>query len=156
MTLGILIAIVMVAVSIYFAWLQQVTLQTLHFDPKIPRDQRRYLAKQCWRRLFGSLVLVLLASMLVGSVFLDYDPLKTAQEEVAPVDREAAKQAVHFLSLYMMTMLLLLLVILTLAVFDFWSTARHGVQQQKQLLQEHQEMLEAELEEHRHRQSDMN
>jgi hypothetical protein len=45
---------------------------------------------------------------------------------------------------------------LALAVFDLWATARHGVQQQKRLLLEHQEMLAAELEELRHRQSEMN
>jgi hypothetical protein len=48
------------------------------------------------------------------------------------------------------------MVMLALAVIDFWSTARYGMQQQKRLMQEHQEMLAAELEEHRHRQAGMN
>ena len=88
----------------------------------------------------------LLAAMLIGSVFLDYDPLRMSPDDVPQVDRETAKQAVRFLSFYMMTMLLLLMVILTLAVFDFWATARNSIRLQKQLLHEHQEMLEAELE----------
>ncbi len=155
-TLGILIAIVLVAVAAYFAWLQQLALQSLNFDPKIPLQQRRYLSRQCWRRLFGSVVLVLLALMLVGSVFLDYDPLRMSAEDIPQVDREAAKQAVRFLSIYLMAMLLLLMVILTLAVFDFWATARYSVRQHKELLQEHHEILAAELEELRHRQSGMN
>ena len=155
-TLGILIAFVMLAVALYFGWRQQLILQTLHFDPQIPRDQRLYLSRQCWRRLFGSLVLVLLAAMLIGSVFLDYDPLRMSPDDVPQVDGETAKQAVRFLSFYMMTMLLVLMVILTLAVFDFWATARNSIRLQKQLLHEHQEMLEAELEEHRHRRSELN
>jgi predicted PurR-regulated permease PerM len=155
-TLGIVIAFVMLVVALYFAWGQQRTLQTLHADPKIPRDQRAYLSKQCWRRLFGSLVLVVLAGLLIGSVFLDYDPLQMSPDDVPQVDRETAKQAVRFLSFYLMTMLLLLMVILTLAVFDFWATARNSIRLQKQLLHEHQEMLEAELEEQRHRRAELN
>lgn len=154
--LGIFIAAVMLAVSIYFAYLQQITLRTLHFNPKMSLDQRRYLTRQCWRRLFGSLVLILLAMMLVGSVFLDYDPLRMSPDDVPQVDREAAKQSVRLLSLYLMAMLLLLMVILTLAIFDFWATARFSVRQHKELFQEHQEILAAELEELRHRQSGMN
>lgn len=153
MTLGILIALVLSAAAAYFAMTQWRVLQTL--DAKLAADQRRYLIKQCWRRLFGSVVMILLAAMLVGSVFLDYDPLAGRAGEFE-IDREAAKPAVRFLSFYLMTMMLLLMVILTLAVFDFWATARHGVRQQKQLFLEHQEMLAAELEEQRHRQSEMN
>lgn len=150
MTLGILIAIFLVAVSVYFAFSQLMTLQTL--DARIASDQRRYLIAQCWRRLFGSVVLLLLAAMLVGSVFLDYDPL-AAPEGGPEVDREAAKQTVRFLIFYFALMLVLVLLLLSLAVFDFWATARQSVRQQKQLFLEHQEMLAAELEEHRHRQA---
>jgi MFS superfamily sulfate permease-like transporter len=122
----------------------------------MPLDQRRYLTKQCWRRLFSAIVLVVLAAMLVGSVFLNYNPLEMSPEQVPQVDREAAKPAVQFLSFYFITMLLLLMLLLTLAVVDFWATARFGMRQQKQLFQEHQEMLAAELEEYRHRQSGLN
>jgi hypothetical protein len=45
---------------------------------------------------------------------------------------------------------------LAVAVFDFWDTARFGVQQQKLLFQQHQEMLEAELAEHKYRQNGSN
>jgi hypothetical protein len=137
--LGIVIAAVMVAVAGYFAWMQQMTLNTLRFDLKISSEHRRYLLKQAWRRLFGSIVLVVLAGMLVGSVFLNYDPTQLSRDEV------------RFLVFYATTMLLLVLVILALAVFDFWATARHNVQQQRALFREHQEMLEAELEERRQR-----
>src|SRR5262249_39663534 len=149
MTLGILIAIALVAVAVYFASAQWRTFQTI--DIKLPADQRSYLMKQSSRRLFGSFVLLLLAAMLAGSVFLDYDPLRMSPEEVPQVEREAAKASVRFLIFYFMTMLLLVMVILTLAVFDFWATARNSVRLQKELFHEHQEILAAELEELRHR-----
>lgn len=150
-TLGFLIAVVMIAVSVYFAGMQRSTLRAMQFDVKMTPDQRLYLTKQCWRRMFGSVVLVLLAGMLIGSVFLDYDPLQMSPDDMPQANREDAKQAVRFLGFYLMAMLLLLLIILTLAVFDFWATARFGMRQHKALVQEHQEMLEAELEELRHR-----
>ena len=151
MTVGVLIAVALIAVAAYFAWRQRVTLQILRFDLRLTRDHRNYLLHQVWRRLFGSLLLFLLAVMLVGSLFLDYEP-----QDVLQVEPEAAKQAVRFLSGYVMAMLLLLMVMLTVAVFDFWATARFGVQQRKQLVLEHQELLEAELTALRHRRSELN
>ncbi len=154
--LGLLFAAALFAVAVYFAWRQQLALRTCRGDQAVPREQRLYLLKQCQRRLFGCVLLVVLAGMLAGSVFLDFDPLRMSPDEVPQVDRETAKQAVQFLSFYVMVMLLVLMVMLSLAVFDFWATARFGVQQRKQLLQEHQQVLEAELAEHRHRQAEMN
>ena len=95
------------------------------------------------------MLLLLLAAMMVGSLFLDLTP-------GAHADEQEAKQSVRFLSFYLMSMLLVLLVILVVAVVDFWATAKHGFQQQKQLLQEHREALEAELMEHRIRRSELN
>ena len=94
--------------------------------------------------------------MLVGSLFLDYDPLRLSPGDVAQADRETAKQETRFLIFYLMTMLMLGLVILALAVLDFWATARFGVQQQKQLVQQHKAELAAELASHRNRHADLN
>jgi hypothetical protein len=156
MTVGILIAILMIVVAAFFIWQQGLTLQSVRLNSILSHAQRRYLIRQCWRRLFGSFVLVLLAVMLFGSLFLDYEPLRLPVDELPQAEQQADKQATRFLIIYWMALLLLVMALLALAVFDLWATVRHGVQQQKQLFQEHQEMLEAELEEHRHRQSGMN
>jgi hypothetical protein len=155
-TIGLLFAIALVAVATYFAWRQRATLRTLRSDMTIPKDQRRFLLKQSQRRIFGSLLLYLLAAMLVGALFLDWDPRRMSLDGIPGRDDETAKQALRFLGFYTMSMLLLLLVVLALAVLDFWATARFGMQQQKLLFKEHQEMLEAELAEHRHRRAEMN
>ena len=156
MTLGIAIAIIIIAVAIYFIWRQRWTLHNVRTDPKMPLEQRGYLARQSMRRLFGSFVLILLAFMLVGSLFLDYAPLREPFENLPAADKEVAKEAFRFVSIYWMTLLMLVMAVLALAVFDLWATARHGRRQAKQLLQEHQEALEAELTEYRHRRAEMN
>jgi len=155
-TLGILIAAVLLLIAGYFIVRQRHTLQTVRADTQMPSEQRRYLYKQSWRRLFGAVMLIILGAMMFGSVFLDYDPPGAAQQGELAADKEAAKQTVRFLSFYLMTMLLILLVILALAVLDFWAVARFGRYQQKQLIQEHHAMLEAELLAHKHRQSNSN
>ena len=155
-TLGIGIAVVLILVAGYFIHRQRLTLQTLRADTKMDSDQRRYLYKQSWRRMLGAVLLIVLGAMMFGSVFLDYDPKDFSSLDVPSPEKEAAKQAVRFISYYLMAMLLILLVILTLAVLDFWAVARFGVQQQKQLLQEHQAMLETELLQRKHRQSELN
>ncbi len=122
----------------------------------MPAEQRAYLWRQFRRRLVGSILLILLAGMLVGSLFLDYDPLRQPIEQLPLEQQEAAKQAFRVVSIYWMSFLMLLLVLLAIAVFDFWDTARFGVQQQKLLFQQHQELLAAELAEHKNRQSHSN
>lgn len=145
---GAIIAAVLVVVAAYFVVRQRATLRSLHFDDTLSAEQRRYYLKQCHRRIFGSVMMLVLASLMIGSFFLDLSP--------AHADKEEAKQSLQFLSLYVMTMVLVLLVILILAIIDFWATAKFSFRAQKELLQEHREMLEAELMEHRHRQSDLN
>jgi hypothetical protein len=151
-TLGILIAAALMAIAVYFIHRQRAVQQSLRTDTAMSSEQRRYLYKQSWRRIFGAVLLILLGAMIFGSVFLDYDPPGLGPEN-PPAEREVAKQAVRMLSFYLMTMLMILLVILALAVLDFWAVARFGLVQQKQLLQEHQAMLEADLLEYRQRQS---
>jgi hypothetical protein len=55
-----------------------------------------------------------------------------------------------------MAMMLPLLGILVIAILDFWATARFSLQQQRQLLQEHQREIAADLMEQRQRRAEMN
>src|SRR5437868_3004064 len=108
----------MIAAAFYFTWSQGQTLQYLRLDMQMPADQRRYLYRQSRRRLFGSFVLALLAIMLVGSLFLDYEPLRQPLGELPPAEKEAAKNAYRFISFYWMVFLLFLMALLALAIFD--------------------------------------
>ena len=64
-TLGILFALILFAVAVYFGWRQRLTLKKLHIDRTVPKDQRLYFLKQCQRRLFGSFLLIILAGMIL-------------------------------------------------------------------------------------------
>jgi uncharacterized protein HemX len=156
MTVAMLIAAVLVAVAAFFVMRQQRTLRSVRADAAMPAEQVRYLLRQAQRRLFGSVLLFLLAGMLVGSLFLDYEPLRKPIDEIPLEQQEAAKHAVRVVTIYWMAFLMLLLAVMALAVFDFWATARFSIQQQKLLFQQHQEMLEADLIEHKYRQGNSN
>jgi hypothetical protein len=155
-TVALLIAALLCAVAVFFIVRQSQTLRIVRADADMPAEQRAYLWRQFQRRLVGSILLILLAGLLVGSLFLDYEPLRKPIEQVPLEQQEAAKQAARIISIYWMTFLMVLLVLLAVAVFDFWDTARFGVQQHKLLFQQHQEMLEAELAEHKYRQNNSN
>jgi len=156
MTVGIVIAAVLLAIAVFFIVRQRQTLRTVRADAAMPEDQRQYLLRQCQRRTFGSVLLILLAGMLVGSLFFDYEPIRKPIDEVPVVEQEAAKQAVRLVGVYWMAFLLMLMALMVLAVADFWATARFSVQQQRQLFQQHRDMLEAELTEHKYRQGNSN
>ena len=146
---GIALAAILVAIAAYFAWRQHLVWRAVRFDTNADSEHRRYLIRQCQRRYFGSFLLFVLACMLVGSLFLDFNAEPGA-------DRELAKQALRYLSLYVMAMMLPLLGILVIAILDFWATARFSLQQQRQLLQEHQRELAADLMEQRQRRAELN
>jgi len=154
--IGILFAITLVAVAGYFIHRQRQTLRTLRTDTGMPTEQRRYLHKQSWRRVFGAVMLILLGAMLFGSVFLNYDPNPGVLPDDPAFDKEASRQAARLIGVYLMTMLLIVMAILALAVLDFWAIARFSVYQQKQLSLEHHALLEAELLAHKHRQAESN
>jgi hypothetical protein len=155
-TLGTAFAILTVAVAVFFIYRQQATLRSVRTDTRTPPEERRFLIRQSIRRIFSCCMLILLAVMVFGSLFLDYEPLSKPVDELPLAEQAAAKDAFRFLSIYVMSLLLLLMAVMVLAILDLWATARHGMWQKTQLLQEHQDALEAELAELRHRQAEMN
>lgn len=144
-TLGILIATLLIVIAAHFTWRQLRTFAAVRSDSQLPDDQKRFLYRQGQRRLFGSALLFILAGLMAGLLFLDFDPWQRSPDNIPQVDRETAKQSVRFLGVYVMSMLLLLMVILVLAILDFWATARFSVRQQKRLIEEHQKSLESDL-----------
>ncbi len=142
--IGGIIVVVLIAIALFFAWRQSGVMRALNYDTRLQPDQRLYFLKQCYRRIFGSVLLLVLAGMMIGTLFLDIQPANQ-------MDQQAAKRTLGYLSFYTSGMLLVLLAILVLAIVDFWATTRYSLQQQKRLFQEHHDMLAAELLEHQHR-----
>src|SRR5262245_54859741 len=95
--IGAVMSAVLIAVAVYFAVQQRATLQAVRFDDKLSSEHRLYLIKRCYRRSFGSLLLLLLAGLMIGSLFLDLTPGQHANEA-------EARQSVRFLGLYFASM----------------------------------------------------
>ncbi len=148
-TIGFCIAGLLVAIASYFGWRQIHLLRTLPSPELLTPQRMSYLRSQAHRRLFGSALLLILAGLMIGLMFLEFDPEKLKAEH----GDANGKQAMQFLSYYLITMLLVLMVLLALAVLDFWATARFSLVQQKQLARQHLAGLEADLLERRDRQT---
>lgn len=147
--IGLGIAIVLVAIALFFGRRQFQLLNTLRSPELLSPERVAHLRSQAHRRLFSSALLMVLAGLMVGSLFLEYDPERLKAENADA----GGKQAMQFLSYYLITMLLVLMVLLVLAVLDFWATARFGLLQQRRLAQQHIQGLQADLFEQRGRQS---
>jgi hypothetical protein len=146
LTLGIGLAGLLVAVAGYFAYRQQQTLQQLRHDTDLTNDDRRYLHRQVVRRLFSSVLLVVLAGFLVGWYFLEPD-----MDALRPVDPaaempESTKESLRFFAYYWIAAMLVFLVVLVLAVYDILATARFGARQRRQLDEDRRNTLKAEVE----------
>jgi hypothetical protein len=63
---GAVMSAVLVAVAAYFALQQRATLQAVRFDDTLSTEHRLYLVKRCYRRTFGSLLLLVLEGLMIG------------------------------------------------------------------------------------------
>lgn len=146
LTLGIGLAGLLFGVAGYFTYRQQQTLQQLRHDTELTLDDRRYLHRQVVRRLFNSVLLVVLAGFLVGWFFLEPDMAELKPVDAAAELPESAKEALRFFAYYWITALLVFLVVLVLAVYDLLATARFGARQRRQLEEDRRATLKAEVE----------
>ena len=137
--LGLLLALTLVAVAIFFGRRQLQTLNNLRTNDALAGEERRYLHRQVRRRLICSILMVLFAAFLVGWLFIAG---LLPQPEEAQAGAEPDRALVHFVAYYWMAALLVLFAILVLASLDFFATARYGMHQKKLLNLEHRANLE--------------
>lgn len=147
--IGLGIAVSLIVIAVYFGRRQFQLLKSLHSAELLSPVRVTHLRSQAHRRLFSSLLLIVLAGMLIGLLFFEYDPDRLKADN----PNADGKQAMRFLSYYLITMLMVLMVLLVQAVLDFWATTRFGLIQQKQLAKQHLQGLKADLLEQRDRQS---
>jgi hypothetical protein len=152
---GVALAFVLVFVAVFFGLRQRRTLGQLRGDTDMAEEERDYLTRQVRRRLFCSALLIVLAGFLLGWFFIEQDWPNLAPAEGEPLSDEA-KDQVRFFVFYWIAALLVLLVILFLASWDFLATARYGFARQKQLEQERRAMLEMEAAKLRRRRQELN
>ena len=150
---GILLVILLVALAGYYAWRQVQTLRGLREAQESPPDEQRYLRRRAWRRLFGSLFMVVLAVLLGGMMaFLEKPANELAEFSEAARERGEAPQLDpdqrHFGLLYgywIIALLLSLLAMLTMAFFDMLATRRFGLRQFRRIQGDRRAMIEREV-----------
>jgi hypothetical protein len=145
-----------VGLALYFGRRQVQTLRLLRTVEAGNVDERRYLRAQAYRRLFCSGLMVLFAALLVGSIFLDLQRPAILKEVREARDKdpdarltEEQDRFVRLFSMYWITALLVVLLLLALAALDFWATARFGLRQHRQLQADHRSLLQQDMARHR-------
>jgi uncharacterized membrane protein len=146
LTFGIGLTVLLVVVAVYFGYCQQRTLIQLRHDTDLSLDDRRYLHRQVVRRLFGSVLMLVLAAFLIGWYFLEPDLQALWTDDVGAELTENAKQSLRFLTYYWIAALMVFLVVVVLAVYDMLATARFGARHRRKLVDDRRATLKDEVE----------
>lgn len=143
---GIALAVLIVAIAVYFALQQRKTLAMLRHDTELSLADRRYWHRQVVRRLVSSVLLLVFAAMLVGWLIMQptLDSLRPA-EPVADMP-ESTKAWLRFFVGYVIAALLVFGLILLVAVLDFLATARYGARHRRLLEDDRRAALQEEVE----------
>jgi hypothetical protein len=140
---------VLLGVAGYFGRQQVLTLRGLASPDVLDADERRYLRVQAYRRLICSVLMVLIAGLLVGWLFLEAEHRELPKEmraaqavDPAAVPTEEQKDFARLFWIYLVAALSVLTVLLALATMDFWATARYGLRQHRKLQADHKALLQ--------------
>src|SRR5438046_3652972 len=154
---GIVIVLVLLGLAGYYAWRQVQTLRRLRATTEMSVDDRRYTTRLAWRRLFCCALMVLLAGLMFGSLFLNERASQLAREVDLAEERgedanlnDEQKEFARYYSYYWIFSLLVLLVIVTLAAIDMLATRRFGLRQYRQIQADRRAMIEEQVARRRH------
>jgi len=149
---GILIVVLTAALGGYYAWRQWQTLSRLRIDRTTPDDERRFLRNQAWRRLFGSVLMLVFAGLFVGWFYLDesVSSIERQGEEARanqapqPVLNPTQQEFIRFSLGYVIVLLLLVLGFIAIAGYEFYAIRRYSVQHMRRIQDERREMIATE------------
>ena len=141
----IALAGLLVGITVAFALQQRSTMAMLRYDTALSREDRRYWLGRVVRRLFGSLMLLVFAGMLVGWIFLW--PSLEALRPAEPVDEmpENVKESLRFLTGYWIVAMLVFGMALLAAVLDALATMRYGARHRRLLENDRRQALAEEV-----------
>jgi MFS family permease len=142
LSLGLLLAALLLVLAGYYALRQRNTLQALNSPDRgwTPED-RLYIRKQAFRRLWCSVLMAFFAVLLVGWFFLDHAKpvLQPEQKEITPEQEAYAWQVTMYVGL----MLLVLFGIGVLAALDVAAISRFAHRKRRQLDADRQAVIES-------------
>jgi hypothetical protein len=143
--IGLLLAVVLYGLGLYFGARQVATLRKLRREEALPDEERRHERRQAWRRLVSCALLLVMATLLLGLQFYAAPAQRLADEP----DLDWTAQQKVFLRAYFgsyIALLLLLLVVLALAAVDLWATRRFGLRQYRKLSEDRRAMIRRQAE----------
>jgi hypothetical protein len=147
------IVVVLVVTAVYFAWRQWQTLRTMPEDNLSPED-RRYQCAQAWRRLVGSVLMIVLAGLLVGSYWTGQERqaensgkerLARGEDEERPEPNAEQKRFLTQYSIFWIIFGLILLSWMGLALFDIWAIRRFALRHYRRIQEDKREMIERQV-----------
>ncbi len=148
---SVLIVVVTAALGTYYAWRQAQTLRRLRVDTAMADDERLFQRNQALRRLAGSVLLLLLASLFVGFFFLEGPVTQLIQVGRANVEQHAErplndpeKDFLRLFGGYVIILLLLVLGLIAIAGYEFYAIRRYSVQHMRRIQDERREMIATE------------
>ncbi|MBY0527603.1 MAG: hypothetical protein K2R98_29670 [Gemmataceae bacterium] len=151
LTFAALIFSVLLALAIYFGR-QQV--QALRTPSELPDEDRRYVRRQAWLRLFGCFLLVLLGAQVGGAYLFGLEGrIRELAEQIdeqyrrdgTVVLNEEQRELRRLYGIYWIAALVVLLAIVFLAAFDIWAIRRYGRRHRLKIDAERRAMLEGQV-----------
>lgn len=143
---------------------QRETVRRLRSNSAIPSDERKYLSRQVRRRTILSVLLLTIAGMLASTFLLGIEDqanrlarigeanvVATSSEASQPsagTPREMTAEELAFLrfySIYWVTIIGLLFAVLIISILDIVATRGYGMQQLRQIQQDHRTLMERDL-----------
>jgi UPF0716 family protein affecting phage T7 exclusion len=154
---GVVIVVATAAIGAYFAWRQGQTLRRLRADRTMPDDERTFQRNSAWRRLAGSILLLIFAVSFVGMFFLEGPASELVRQGAEAKARSEGEPGAPqpqldpsqkaFLRLYggyWIVLLLLVLVIIALAGYELYAIRRYSVQHLRRIQDERRAMIASE------------
>lgn len=153
---GLLLALALVAFGVGAGSRQRRTLARLREERFLPSDERAYLRGQVRRRLITSAIVALIGGM-IGWTYLSGTEARASEiadrANVAPETRQDPsdddKQFVRQYGYFWMAVMLLVLMAVMCAMFDFLATRRYWMAQYRIIKEDHEAKLRRDLAVHR-------
>ncbi len=150
---GAVLVLVLLFTAILYTVRQILVLRRLRAAEEMQLEERAYLHSRARRRLVTSLLLFLLGVLLAGAlIYLEAPAHQLAedraamrqQDDAAPLDPQQRGFARLYLSFWIL-FLLVLMVVIFLAAFDYWATRRYGLRQHRKIIDDRRAMIEREV-----------
>lgn len=146
---GMCIALLLMCLGAGSGMRQLRALRRVRDEPFMPDEDRRYFRGQARRRFLASGLLaaigLLIAVYYVSGMDARMDELGVKRQEQETQPSEEDKQFTRLVALYWIFVILLLGVVLTVAVLDFWATRVYWLARYREIKADHNTKLQRDL-----------